>query len=126
MSDKSFTFNWHEQDRDSFLSFCWIVLISEGRKDDMFDEVMAATDGGREIEMTITANGVEMDAGQMFQRLEDNWDHHIANRVKEMVSENSQLEEIQKSIRAAELAIKETLTEKFKAIGIEWNTEDEY
>lgn len=126
MSDKSFKFNWHDQGRDSFLSFCWIVLISEGRKDDMFDEVMAATDGGREIEMTITANGVEMDAGQMFQRLEDNWDHHIANRVKEMVSENSQLEEIQKSIRAAELAIKETLTEKFKAIGIEWNTEDEY
>lgn len=90
-------FNYHEQDRDSFLSWTVIHLITEVMKDDdQFEKLNKLTKKWTEIDLTIQINGVEVSPKHFLEGIKSNMDfwaeqkaeakaHEILDNVREKV-----------------------------------------
>jgi hypothetical protein len=120
MSDQSLKFNWHEEP-DNLLKYAWITLMSEVDHDELF----LVTDRGKSIELSIYANGVEMNAQNFMDCLKHNYDHAVRRGIKAALAE-IRFEELTATIRTAEREAVHKVRELFKERGIEWEEEDEW
>lgn len=109
----SFTFNWHEEERDSFLQYVWITLM----QDLDFQELMGLTDGGKKITLQVIANGKEVNARNFFDGLTANFDISVNNKAAELAREAG-LSELEAKIYKIQKEITKTLEAKLEAIGV--------
>ena len=85
MSDLAFTFDWQAEHArggirgDNFYTWMIPTLITKLRLDakDVIDHLGELTDNFASVEMTIHINGVEVNAKELIDRLEANYEHAV-------------------------------------------------
>ena len=112
-------FNWHDADRDSFASWAVIAMISDGQPDRTANTVLALTDGGRDIRLTLDINGFSFDGMPFFERLWQEMQIQVQIHAAELIEvELTKLNEtraaVERTLTIAELDIRR----KFKALGL--------
>lgn len=121
MSDRSFTFNWHEQP-EGFLKWAYITLMANIGE---HDELMEATEGGRSIELSVHANGIELSAARLMESLEQNYKLAVQRGIEAKIQEAG-LEALSDDLYKAEKAVRAVFKAKFKKLGIEWEEREEW
>lgn len=120
MSEKSFVFNWHDEP-EGMLKYAWISLIAR----DDFTELMKRTKKGKKCELQIFSHGVELEAQRFMDSLQMNYNLAVQRGVEEAI-QSVRFDELENTVRAAERAAIKMVREKFKALGLEWQEDDEY
>lgn len=121
---KPFTFNWHEEKRDSFLAWMYLVFVPELSKDHTeWEDLNRRTDKGNAITMQIVINGQEVDAEHFVKRLETNYYQAIPRAAREEL-QGVHMDEIAEVVREAEQAAVNVLRTRLAAAGITWETDN--
>lgn len=120
MADKSYTFNFHEEERDSFLQYLYISLIADGD----FNSIMEATDGGKSITLSVYANGIELNAQKLMEGLERNFTSTTEGLALTYIK-SAELPYLEEALRAAERAIRDEMKQRLEALGISFKAENE-
>ena len=132
-----FTFSWHEENKsNSFLGWVFLVLMSEGRKsqsDAIFDEVAAASDDFENIELSISANGVELPAQDFIDRLEQGMERQVGIEAQRLIQETfldatdgiGDLAQMMEAIQDIQRRAKNEMLGALKAKGFELVEEEE-
>lgn len=92
-ADQGYTFNWHtldeHDDQEGFLRWMFVNLVTESRgdgtpadvaHDHLIHRVLAATDGAKDVTLTIQANGIELNTEHFVRSVRRNmrWYAHQA------------------------------------------------
>lgn len=121
MTEKSFTFDWHADGTSEFLKFIWISLMTGSE----FQDLMERTGKGHSITLQVFANGVEVNAAHLMEGLERNFEYSVKGEVAKKVSE-IRLEELAETIYALEKQIQTEIKNRFKQIGIELRSDEDW
>lgn len=95
-------FNWHELDHDEFLSWMTITLVTQARKDDIFEKLNILTKKWTDVNLTIQINGVEVSAENFIEGIKSNMSywaeqkaevkaHEILESVRDKINEVEEL-----------------------------------
>lgn len=91
--DQGYTFNWHtlneHDDSEGFLRWMFVNLVTESRgdgtpadveHDHLINRVLAASDGAKNVTLTIQANGIELNVEHFVRSVRRNmrWHAHRA------------------------------------------------
>lgn len=106
------TFNWHELDREGFLSWMVIHIVSQSRgmPDEIFDKINKATDNFTNVDMKFVINGFEISAQDFAERVHMNMKYY-ARRASEDISHDlmkrlqNEVEKIEDALITAREAI---------------------
>jgi hypothetical protein len=82
-------FNWHEGDRDDFMHWAMISMVSDRRRSQKV--LMAAQEASndfRDLRVTLDINGVKLSALPFFERLWREMQHQAQKRAVELVEEH--------------------------------------
>lgn len=109
----SHKFNWHdENEKDSFLGWVVVNLLSDKRRKDDHDEferLEKATDSWRDIELGITINGIEVDAEAFVHRVEESRNWAIQRGVAEKMRDIPELVELDNTISRFREAVEQKM-----------------
>ena len=111
-------FNWHEEDRDSFLSWMYINLVVG----EDFDEIGELTDKSQNVDLTILINGKEMDVDYFVSSIERNMIHLAELRAMEILRENARLTAIEDMVGSLTSAIRQSINDATRGTELaDWN-----
>ena len=127
MTEEIAPFNWHAADRDSFVSWAFIAMISDRRNHvDVTQKVLHASDGGTNLKITLEINGVRMSGMPFFERLWQEMQHQAKAHAVEMVAhELSKLRDTTDSVERIMKMAAEDVRHRFKELGLPME-EDEW
>lgn len=84
-------FNWHELDRESFLSWMVVHLIAGRSNEKLFTELSVSTNGFTEVDMHISINGVELDVKRFADSVRRNMEYMAEQAAKDTLAEYGEL-----------------------------------
>ena len=111
-------FNWHELDRDSFLSWLVVHVIAGDRS--LSDRVSEASDKFQNVALAMQINGVEVNAVEFTNRVKSNMTYWSERRARELVSESTAFPAIEDALDVARRSIEDTLRRQLREAGVEW------
>ena len=80
-------FDWHAANKEGFLSWAIIVMLSDGVNDNVAERVLEVSDGAKKLLVTLDINGVSFDAVPFFERLWQEMQHQAKARAAELVED---------------------------------------
>lgn len=111
------TFNYHEEERDSFLQWVMVHLVGGNREE--FDHLETLTDGWKNIDLGITVNGVEMDAKAFLKSLEEIRKASIKREVEWHLKNMPDLTDLDEVISDFTAGVKEKVSQIAEKHGLE-------
>ena len=115
-----FKFDWQARNED-FVKWMFVHLIADQRKVDNFDELSNATKGFTNVEITMQVNGVEVNAQNFIESVEEAYKQHAERAAKQMVDDAiPDLWDLREAVDDAQHALTRKLREAMRENGVEW------
>jgi hypothetical protein len=113
------SFNWHEADRDSFMHWAVVSMISDRRGSTaVLNQVMKASDGATALKIIIEINGVRLPGMPFFERLWQEMQRLVGSRAAELVeNELTQLHDTRESVDRIMKMAASDVRRRFKELG---------
>jgi hypothetical protein len=121
-----FQFDWQARGED-FVKWMFVHLIAEKHGVDHspkidFEELSDATNGFRNVQLTMQVNGIEVNAQNFIESVENAIKQYAEQAAQQIVAESiPDLEELQDTVYHAQKAIADRLKNSLKSAGITWN-----
>lgn len=113
MSNKFFTFNWHDLPEGDFLKWMYITLITDAD----FADLQEHTDKGNAVTLRIFANDIELNVANFIKSLKMNYELAIRDTVTDLCKE-IRLDDLADAVAEVEKQIKQDVERRFRDIGI--------
>jgi hypothetical protein len=128
MTDTAITpFDWHAADKESFLSWAVIVMLSDGVHDDVATRVLERSDGAKKLLITLDINGIMFDAVPFFERLWQEMQHQAKARAAELVEDElTKLNDTRASVERILTVATLDVRRRFKELGLPMEEDDDY
>jgi len=113
-------FNWHEADRDSFMHWAVVAMISDRRGgNSALNRVMQASDNAKALKIVIEINGVRLTGVPFFERLWDEMQRQAEIHAASMVDDElAKLVNTRVSVERIMNTAAEDVRRRFKELGL--------
>jgi hypothetical protein len=112
-------FDWHAANKEGFLSWAIIVMLSDGVHNKIAEQVLEASDGAKKLIIKLDINGVVIDAVPFFERLWQEMQNQAQARAVDLVEDeltklNDARAEVEQILTLATLDVRR----RFKELGL--------
>lgn len=130
-------FDWHKlsgtDDYESFLHWMTVNLVTYEREStdtdrtaerDLVQRVSDASDGFKNVELTIQLNGIEVNAAYFVRRIERNMTWMAEREAKRVLTENAEATELRSISNILQRALRRRAEQVAGSLGLELDEED--
>lgn len=112
------TYDWQEEG-ETFWKWLVPSLISREQFDEQYDALSEATDRFTNVEIGVTINGIEIDAKQFFEGLDERLDYEVRREAKDMLDESERLNELNEVVYEFTQDVRRAIQKAAREHGIE-------
>lgn len=119
-------FDWQKRDED-FVKWMFVHLIADKRQEDpRFETLSSATKGFTDVQITMQVNGIEVNAQNFIESVENAYRQHAERTAKDLVRDMPRMQELEDVLAEAQRQAKSAIEEAFARAGIDLDLDDDY
>lgn len=135
----SYAFSWHDldqygDDEERFLRWMVVNLVvgrdatsdgDAGFARDLLDRVSAASDGFKNVELTVQLNGIEVNARYFVQQVQANMELHTRREAENLLDSCARATELLELTRTIQRALRDRAHEVAAKVGVRLRDDDD-
>lgn len=120
----TFQFDWQKRNED-FVKWMFVHLVADQRSGDpKFEKLSEATNHFTEVKLTIQVNGIEVNAQNFIESVQNAYTQHAENAARQLVEETiPDFYELREAVDTAQRALTEKLRTAMESAGVHWPEE---
>jgi hypothetical protein len=117
IKSKKLIYNW-QTEPEGFLKWLLVSIVPRDSDVEVFEKLSDATDKFTNIELSISVNGIEMDAQRFLDGVQRNMNHNVELEANSLLSQFGRFDELREMLDAVEYAAKKAIEDELTKNGI--------